>query len=593
MTGSRTVDHEMIERLELRNFKAFQRFSARFHGSAYVVGPNNAGKSTLIAALRVAALMLRAASRRAPSSRVLHKGEEFVGYEFAPNQFTLVEENLRHEFQEVETSLVVSFSDHATLEAVWPMAAEEAPSGGYFLLRQGDWQPRTVRDIRQLFPRVGVVPMLYPLEQEESVLDEDYLRRNLDGRLASRHFRNQLRLQQRERTPSGDWGFDAYLAFCHRWLPEVSLEDLRTSISSDGMNLDLFYREVGSRTEKELFWAGDGIQVWLQLLLHLFRQEDVECVILDEPDLYLHADLQRRLVRLLDSLPSQTITATHSAEILAEAQPREIMWVDKSRRKAVSAPSEAALEGLSGAIGSQFNLRLAKALKAKVVLFVEGQDMKVLRDVAKTVGATSVANEIGLAVVPLSGYSRWGEVEPFRWLNEKFLKASVREFVLLDRDYRPDSEVKKVKKKLGDLGITVHVWRRKELESYLLEPAAIARLSGADVDWVSNALSNIADSMKHMVSARMLVERQQLVPRDHAVQAAEQATEDFARLWSDPALRLELCPPKAVLTELNKQLDQAGHATVSVRQLAKRLHAAEIPREMASILQRIEDALNS
>ena len=156
----------------------------------------------------------------------------------------------------------------------------------------------------------------------------------------------------------------------------------------------------------------------------------------------IDGNLQRRLARLLESVANQAVTATHSAEILAEAEPRSIVWVEEPQAHGVAAPSEAALERLSGAIGTQFNLRLAKALKAKIVLFVEGQDMKILRDIAKTAGATSVANEVGLAVVPLSGYSRWGDVEPFRWLNETFLKASVQEFVILDRDYWSDNEVK-------------------------------------------------------------------------------------------------------------------------------------------------------
>ena len=79
------------------------------------------------------------------------------------------------------------------------------------------------------------------------------------------------------------------------------------------MELDLLYTEPGRRSEKEIVWAGDGIQVWLQLLLHVFRNRHVDVVILDEPDVFLHPDLQRRLVKLLDELPAQTIAATHSS----------------------------------------------------------------------------------------------------------------------------------------------------------------------------------------------------------------------------------------------------------------------------------------
>ena len=55
-----------IRRLKLTNFKAFQSFDLTFRGDAFLVGPNNAGKSTLIEAMRGAAAMLRHASLRRP-----------------------------------------------------------------------------------------------------------------------------------------------------------------------------------------------------------------------------------------------------------------------------------------------------------------------------------------------------------------------------------------------------------------------------------------------------------------------------------------------------------------------------------------------
>ena len=52
----------MIRSLSLKNFKAFETFRVSFNGDAYLVGPNNAGKSTVIAALRSVANMVRMAS---------------------------------------------------------------------------------------------------------------------------------------------------------------------------------------------------------------------------------------------------------------------------------------------------------------------------------------------------------------------------------------------------------------------------------------------------------------------------------------------------------------------------------------------------
>src|SRR5205823_1555341 len=124
----------------------------------------------------------------------------------------------------------------------------------------------------------------------------------------------------------------------------------------------------GSAT-RELVWAGDGMQVYVQVLLHLFRNRAADVVVLDEPDVYLHADLQRRLLRLLTEMGTQAIIASHSTELVAEAPPESVVWIDRSRSVAIRAPSGPVLTELSSTIGSQFNLRLARVLRSRVALF--------------------------------------------------------------------------------------------------------------------------------------------------------------------------------------------------------------------------------
>jgi ABC-type multidrug transport system fused ATPase/permease subunit len=50
----------MLKRLHLSQYKAFEKFDITFRsGQNILVGPNNAGKSTIIAALRLCALLMR------------------------------------------------------------------------------------------------------------------------------------------------------------------------------------------------------------------------------------------------------------------------------------------------------------------------------------------------------------------------------------------------------------------------------------------------------------------------------------------------------------------------------------------------------
>ncbi len=260
------------------------------------------------------------------------------------------------------------------------------------------------------------------------------MRSNQSTRLSSRHFRNQLWLLKQ----AGEW--DSFVDFTTPWIAGLTIEPPGSHGADDGQELDLFISEAGSRVPKEAIWAGDGIQVWLQIFYHVFRLRGSGAIVLDEPDVYLHADLQRRVVHLLESLDCQTILATHSPENIAELPTRGIVWIDKTRRHATSLKDDSLLEKLSNTLGSQFNLKLASAMRSRVALLVEGKDMKVLRRIARTIGATSIATDDGVTVIQLNGFSNNGHVEPFKWVVDDLLNGAVACHLLLDRDYRADEE---------------------------------------------------------------------------------------------------------------------------------------------------------
>ena len=76
------------------------------------------------------------------------------------------------------------------------------------------------------------------------------------------------------------------------------------------------------RIDREVYWAGFGFQVWLQLLTHIFYRVNDKTntiLIVDEPDIYLHPNLQHELYTLVKENTEQVLLATHSVEIINEA----------------------------------------------------------------------------------------------------------------------------------------------------------------------------------------------------------------------------------------------------------------------------------
>src|SRR5437870_1811214 len=118
--------------------------------------------------------------------------------------------------------------------------------------------------------------------------------------------------------------------------------------------------------------------MWLQTMWFLARAGGAETVILDEPDVYMHADLQRRLIRLLRTRDQQTIIATHSVEIMSEVSPEEILVVDKGRKHSKFAASLPIVQNVIDRLGGVQNIHLARLWASRKCLHIEGDEVNVL-----------------------------------------------------------------------------------------------------------------------------------------------------------------------------------------------------------------------
>jgi energy-coupling factor transporter ATP-binding protein EcfA2 len=578
----------MLLKLRLVNFRSFRDFTISFDSGVYLVGPNNAGKSTILTALRTADVLLRSARSRKPSLSVEHGGRKLVAYPLVLNDFPALQESVRHEFHNGnESRFELTWKSKAKLVAVWPAESEdgEFQEGFFYLERSPGIQVRDTNGVRNAFPLLGIIPPLSPIEHSEGVRDDRYVRSSVTTRLSSRHFRNQLRILR----AGGE--FEEFTTYMCEWLDGVELSNFDNHYDGKEMILDVYYTEQGSNVPKELVWAGDGIQVWLQILYHTYRTRSLDTLILDEPEVYLHADLQRRLVHLLEATGRQVIVATHSAEMITEAEPKLVTLVEKSRKFARRADDTAQLEILTKALGTAFNLRLARALRSNVALFVEGKDMVVLRRLAQVLEMNSIVTERGITVIPLEGYSRSVQVAPFTWLCKELLPEAIKVFVVLDRDYRSDGVISSIEQEFLTNGIVGHIWRRKELESYLLTPEPIARITGVALEVIEQILDEVSSEMEGYVFGQMLSERIQM-HKGSGTDVSVVTTEfkrEFDIAWRDSRYRLYACPAKEVFSDLNRRLQGMKARAVTVRALANAHRPYEIPTELVRVLRKVEE----
>ena len=384
----------------------------------------------------------------------------------------------------------------------------------------------------------------------------------------------------------------------------MDIERPQVDISHIKAQLHMFCPE--GRIPREIFWAGFGFQVWCQMLTHLIQSHEASLFLIDEPDIYLHSDLQRQLLGILRNLGPDIVIATHSTEIITEAEPDDIVLINKrqSSAKRISHPSQ--LAEVFGALGSNLNPILTQLAKTRRVVFVEGTDFQVIGKFASKCGASGVGSRADFAVVPSEGFNP-ERVKSLKEGMELTLGSKVHSAVIFDRDYRSSDEVSEIVSSCRNFCDYASVHNCKEIENFLLVPAAIdraaarkiadrVRRTGSPATYTGCAedlLEAFASDKKGYVTAQYLAKRKGFVrgafsKLDEAT-INEQGLADFERRWTSSVERFAMIPGKEALGAVNQELQERYGVSVTPTAIVDAMEPAEIPAEMRTLIKALVD----
>lgn len=218
-----------------------------------------------------------------------------------------------------------------------------------------------------------------------------------------------------------------------------------------------------SSGEKEVFFV-----------LSFFLRHNVEraVIAIDEPELHLHPEFARVLVRTTQSIRpgNQIWVATHNAEIIDEAGIDRVFYLtrDAMTHKSLVTPGtneEEAAERLREMFGYSGYIGLARYL-----VFLEGEESGTDRKVLSSLFPESGSR---IKFVPCASVENLGRVNT-AVLSILEAKLGWMEFYLIrDRDYLTDAEIEAYEKRgRGRL----RVLRRNQIENYLINVQVIARV---------------------------------------------------------------------------------------------------------------------
>jgi energy-coupling factor transporter ATP-binding protein EcfA2 len=557
-----------------------------------LVGPNNAGKSTILTAFRILAAAMRRASTRSPEFVRGPEGNT-RGYPVDLRAISVAEENIFFNYDDSEAATVTfTVSNKNKLLLYFPERGS-----CYLILETQGKSIQTPSAFRSQFNcPIAFVPILGPVEHNENLFEKEAARLALFNYRAARNFRNIWYHYPTK--------FDEFRAALTRTWPGMDIEPPKIDISHSKPRLHMFCPE--ERIPREIFWAGFGFQVWCQMLTHIIQASDAALFLIDEPDIYLHSDLQRQLLSLLRNMGPDILIATHSTEIITEAETDDIVIINKQQRSAHRIHNPSQLEDVFRILGSNLNPILTQLAKTRKVVFVEGKDFQILGRFAKKLGFANVSNHSGFAVVAVDGFNP-ERIRSLKAGMETTLGTKIMAAAILDKDYRCDKERIKITDDCKSFCDFVSIYKRKETENFLLIPAAIDRAAarkvidqnkrtGAKLQHVGSSamiLNDFADKKKIYVASQYIAERRRFEransPNLHESTVSETALQEVEACWMNAESRLEAIPGKEALGAINQSLQKEYGVTVTPTSIIDAMSASEVPPEMQELITRVSE----
>ena len=579
-----------ITSIKFANYKALKQYSVSLQGMNVLVGPNNSGKSTVIRVIRVLEIALRIARTR-KAKPISFDGNNVWGHRIPEESLPISLENIHTDYDESETKVVFRCSNANLLSLYFPI------EGGCVLVPDAhgkDW--KSPSKFTKCFPlNIQTIPELGPLEYEETLVAEDTVKRGLSTHRASRHFRNYWRLN-----PEGFEEFSAMLS--ETWPGMEIMEPEVPDIMS--RRIVMFCRE--ERIAREIYWAGFGFQVWCQLLTHISRAREATLLVVDEPEVYLHPDVQRQLVTILRDLGPDIVVASHSSEIIGESDPSEIVLIDKKKQSASRLKDLKQVQVALDSIGSIHNLALTHLARTGRLLFVESnEDSKILRRFAGVLGFAELSAGSGLTIIESEGFGAWKKIEASAWAFEKALAGQFKIGAVFDRDYFCNEEILAVTSALKKHFNPVHVHERKEIENYLLDPIVLGRAiekaylerakrTGGSTDFSYDlliSLDKITNDLKNDTVSQ-LVGKKSDFNKSSGINTSTLTNEVMAyvdSIWSDINDRMAIVSGKAVLAALRANLQETLSINLSTIRIINEFNITEIPAEIKKLVIDIDE----
>jgi hypothetical protein len=168
-------------------------------------------------------------------------------------------------------------------------------------------------------------------------------------------------------------------------------------------------------------------------------------------------------------------------------------------------------------------------------------------------------------------------------------------YCILDSDYHTAEEIRVRLEEAKEKDVHIHIWKKKELENYLIVFSAILRLinktkkKGKELklNVLIKKINEIAEDLKEITTDNFATHLQQQKKGISAGTAHKEAREMVKKSWLKD--KLSIVSGKEVIKRLNQWSNNEYGTSLSINALASELLQDEIDNELKSVITAIEE----
>ena len=355
----------------------------------------------------------------------------------------------------------------------------------------------------------------------------------------------------------------------------------------------------------EIASSGSGLHQFVQILAFIMIEKPTT-VLMDEPDAHIHSALQAELLRVIQQIAEaedvQVVIATHSKELIEAVGPHNIISFSPEGVPTHLRTRYDVLEAIRN-LGALDNIDLANLRHCQKCIFVEGRfDRKAIEMLVEKVGNESLARRLRVGTVFIKMGGRDKPVTDMLAMLQQLFDTPNRidALVVRDRDYMLQDDYESYEDLFNTEGQTWHIWRKNEIENFLLIPEAIHRLlvrkypdSPLLIPSTEQIQQWLDEECEHLVDEvfdSLCSEFSRLDRKSDPKTVNQRAREYLESRWNARS-KLSLCKGTQIMQRLQQRLRERD-MTFSLEELLAEIRIDELDNDIQVLLEKLAHFLD-